>query len=271
MKSDLIDLVKTAKDQHQALQWMREYIQARLLAVLQDEGAMIPLAFHGGTALRFLFQLPRYSEDLDFALEGDTKKYDFHAYLNAISEELKLEGYLATIKFNDRKTVQSAFINFHGLLYDLQLSPHADQKFSIKLEVDANPPQAAVLTTSLIRYRELFLNIQHHDKASLLSGKIHALLQLNYLKGRDIYDLVWYLSDSSWPPPNIRMLNNALAQTKWEGGELSLSNWKNVLLERLEQFDLNHAKADVAPFLERQADLKLLEWNIIKQLLGCDR
>jgi len=267
MKSDLLNLVRTAENQSQALQWMREYLQVRILSVLQRIGAMIPLAFHGGTALRFLFQLPRYSEDLDFALERDTQKYNFQAYLNAISDELKLEGYSVTIKFNDQKTVHSGFIHFHELLYDLQLSPHPNQKFSIKLEVDTNPPRDAVLNTSLIRYRELYLNLQHHDKASLLSGKIHALLQRNYLKGRDIYDLVWYLSDRSWPPPNIKMLNNALEQTNWGGRRLSLLNWKSVILERLEQFDISRAKADAAPFLARQEDLKLLEWNNIKKLL----
>lgn len=43
---------------------VREYLQARLLRSLQRSGAMIPLAFHGGTALRFLYGMPRYSEDL---------------------------------------------------------------------------------------------------------------------------------------------------------------------------------------------------------------
>jgi hypothetical protein len=47
----------------------REYLQARTLLALQQAGAMIPMAFQGGTALRFLFGLPRFSEDLDFALE----------------------------------------------------------------------------------------------------------------------------------------------------------------------------------------------------------
>jgi predicted nucleotidyltransferase component of viral defense system len=50
---------------------VREYLQARILESLQKSGAMIPLAFHGGTALRFLFSHGRYSEDLDFALEGN--------------------------------------------------------------------------------------------------------------------------------------------------------------------------------------------------------
>ena len=55
---------------------VREYLQARILEALQRAGAMSPLAFQGGTALRFLYGLPRYSEDLDFALEGPPELYD---------------------------------------------------------------------------------------------------------------------------------------------------------------------------------------------------
>ena len=55
---------------------LREYLQARILEGLQRVGAMSALAFQGGTALRFLYGLPRYSEDLDFALEGPRESYD---------------------------------------------------------------------------------------------------------------------------------------------------------------------------------------------------
>lgn len=267
MKSDLANLLQTAADQRQALNWMREYLQARILATLQNQGAMTSLAFHGGTALRFLFQLPRFSEDLDFTLEKNRQEYDFQKYLESISNELTLEGYPIAVKFNDRRIVHSAFINFPGLLYEFRLSPHHNQNFSVKLEVDTNPPAGTVLTTSLIRHRELFLNLQHHDKASLLSGKIHAILQRNYLKGRDVFDLIWYLSDRSWPLPNFTMLNNALAQSDWEGPQLSPDNWKHVLLTRLTHAGMDGIRKDVAPFLARTEDLIQVNWDIIKNLL----
>ena len=57
-----------------------------------------------------------------------------------------------------------------------------------------------------------------------LSGKLHAILQRPYTKGRDIYDLLWYLSDPTWPQPNLVLLNNALAQTNWAGGKLTEEN-----------------------------------------------
>jgi predicted nucleotidyltransferase component of viral defense system len=267
MKSDLMALINTAPNQQQAVNWMREYLQARILFALQEQGAMIPLAFHGGTALRFLYQLPRYSEDLVFSLENLEHDYDFQKYLSALSNQLKLEGYPLTVKFNDQKTVQHAFIGFPGLLYDLQLSLHVDQNFTVKLEVDTRPPQGAALTTSLIRYRELFLNLQHHDKSSLLAGKVHAVLQRKYQKGRDIYDLVWYLSDRLWPLPNFTMLNNALEQSGWEGPQLTASNWKSTLLEKLAQADFKRVRDDVSPFLTRPENQAYLQWDTLRKLL----
>lgn len=268
MKSDLKTYLEIANNHHQAMNWMREYLQARILAALQDQGGMIALAFHGGTALRFLYHLPRYSEDLDFSLENADQDYNFQAYLDAISNQLILEGYPVRVKFNDQKIVHHAFISFPGLLFELGLSPHKDQNFTVKLEVDTHPPRGAGMTTTLIRYRELFLNIHHHDKASLLAGKVHAVLQRNYLKGRDIYDLVWYLSDRSWPLPNFVMLNNALDQSGWDGNQLSASNWKSVILNQLSMSDFQIARQDVIPFLVRSEDQIYLKWETLLELLA---
>ena len=69
MKEYLAQLVRSSPTPAHGRNATREYLQARILAALQRAGAMIPLAFHGGTALRFLYNSQRYSEDLDFALE----------------------------------------------------------------------------------------------------------------------------------------------------------------------------------------------------------
>jgi hypothetical protein len=188
--------------------------------------------------------------------------------LEAIKAKLTLEGYQVAAKYSVEKIVLSAFLSFQGLLFDFGLSPHPNQNFSIKLEVDTHPPQGAGLSTSLIRHRELFLNLQHHDKSSLLAGKVHALLQRQYLKGRDVYDLVWYLSERSWPDPNFQMLNNALAQTGWEGELLTEVNWRNILLQHLRQQKIQNARQDVEPFLARPEDIEYLTWEHISQLLS---
>jgi predicted nucleotidyltransferase component of viral defense system len=67
MKAYLQKLCQDAETPLVAQHLAREYLQARILQSLQRAGAMQFLAFHGGTALRFLYEIPRYSEDLDFA------------------------------------------------------------------------------------------------------------------------------------------------------------------------------------------------------------
>jgi hypothetical protein len=244
----------------------REYLQALILQSLQRSGAMTTIAFHGGTALRFLYSLPRYSEDLDFALERKSAPYDFRSYLQSIRKDMEAQGYAITLKVNDQKTVHSAFIRFSGLLYELKLTPHQDETLAVKLEVDTNPPVGATLETSLIR-RHVLLNLQHHDRASLLAGKLHAILQRPYQKGRDLYDLIWYLSDKGWPDPNLVLLNQALAQTKWPGPSLIVGNWREIVRAKIETISFEQALDDVRPFLGSSEDIGLLTKDNLLGLL----
>ena len=267
MKEYLAELVRASPTPAQGRNVAREYLQARILACLQRAGAMIPLAFHGGTALRFLYASLRYSEDLDFALEQTRSQYNFRAYLRAIRGELAAEGYAVELKVNDRKVVHSAFVRLAGLLYELGLSPHRDQVLAVKIEVDTNPPAGAVLTTTVVR-RHVTLQLQHHDRASLLAGKLHAILQRPYLKGRDIYDLLWYLSDPNWPAPSLTLLNNALHQTGWAGRSLTEHNWREIVRNRLQPLAWERVMADVRPLLEPSANPDLLTLENVMRVLG---
>lgn len=266
MKEELKIRLRGAPGPGEARNLAREYLQARILASLQRAGAMIPLAFQGETALRFLYSIHRYSEDLDFALERPDRGYDFRAYLRAIQSDLTQEGYAVELKANDQKTVHSAFMRFPGLLFDLGLSSQRTEILSIKIEVDSNPPAGADLETSIVR-RHVTLRLQHHALASLLAGKLHAVLQRSYVKGRDLYDLIWYLSDRTWPPPNLTLLNNALQQSGWKDERLTEDSWRAAVLERLRQADWQRVVADVRPFLEVPSEVDLLaEANLLALL-----
>lgn len=266
MKEDLRLRIQGSASSEETRNRTREYLQARILSALQRAGAMIPLAFQGGTALRFLYSIHRYSEDLDFALERTDRGYDFTAYLRNIQSDLKQEGYTVEVRANDQKTVHSAFIRFPGLLYELGLSPHPNEVFSIKIEVDTRPPAGAELATTVVR-RHLTLHLQHHDPSSLLAGKLHAVLQRSYPKGRDVYDLIWYLSDPAWPAPNLTMLNNALRQTGWPGEDLTQESWPEAVLARLQGSDWARVVADVSPFLEIPAEKDLLTEETVVRVL----
>lgn len=244
----------------------REYLQARVLEALQDAGVFMRWAFVGGTALRFLFAIPRFSEDLDFSLVREGHDPACKRALGEVKRALRLEGYPIDITINDRRTVVSAWIRFPGLLYELGLSAQPSQILSIKLELDTRPPVGAQVTTSIVR-RHVTLNLCHYDKASLFAGKLHAVLTRPWTKGRDLYDLAWYLADREWPAPNFAILNTALAQTGWLGPILTAANWPEELARRLETVDWKRARADVRPFLERERDIELLSFETMHKLL----
>jgi hypothetical protein len=268
VKAYLAQLLQGVDDPVTGRNLVREYLQARILESLQRAGAMIPLAFHGGTALRFLYAIPRFSEDLDFMLETPGAGYDFRAYLRHIQDVFSKEGYRVGIKLNDQKPVNAAMIRFDNLLYELGLSPHWDEVLAVKIEVDTNPPAGAGLNITLIR-RHVTLRLQHHDRASLLAGKLHALFQRRFEKGRDLYDLMWYLSDPDWPEPNITLLQNALQQTGWDKPGLNEKNWRGFLCRKLAAINWTQTVGDVMPFLERSFEVELLTEANLSALLGC--
>ena len=267
MKAYIEQLLRESTDPIHGRNLVREYLQARILESLQRAGAMVNLAFQGGTALRFLYAIPRFSEDLDFALEKPGGGYDFRAYLLAARDEFEKEGYQVGIKLNDKKPVNSAFVRFSNLLYEHGLSAQRDQVLAVKIEVDTHPPAGARLETTLIR-RHVTLRLQHHDRASLLAGKLHAFFQRRYVKGRDLYDLMWYLSDPDWPDPNLSLLRNALEQTGWDGPTPNEQNWRDMLCQRLRSIDWKKSVADVKAFLERSNEVGLLTQENFEKLLG---
>lgn len=265
MKDHLIRLI----GDHAALQGRnvaREYLQSRILAALQRAGAMTSLAFQGGTCLRFAFNLPRYSEDLDFALEGDASDYDLGAFLKSVGSLLIAENYHVETRLRQQRTVHSAMVRFPGILHETGLSPHPAEVLAVRVEVDTRPPAGARTAISLVR-RHVTLRLYHHDRASLLAGKLHAVLQRPFAKGRDLFDLIWYLSDPAWPAPNLTLLNAALRQTDWQGEELTQQTWRSVVRQRIEELDWNHIVRDVSPFLEEQSDVDLLTRNNAMRLL----
>jgi predicted nucleotidyltransferase component of viral defense system len=267
VKARIIDLLKRSHGPSAGRHLVREVLQAEILAAMQRAGAMIPLAFHGGTALRFLYGIRRFSEDLDFALERPECAFDFRAMLHGVRRNLEQTGYQVELKVNDKRIVHSALVRFPGLLYELGLPAQRTEKLAIKIEIDTRPPAGAVLTTTVVR-RHATLQLQHHDRASLLAGKSHAVLQRSYAKGRDLYDLLWYLSDPEQPSPNLEMLGNALLQSGWEGEALDEEGWRDALRTRVRELDWKRVRADVSPFLETFEEIELLSLENLLAVLG---
>ena len=266
MKEELMRIVAETENIHSAWNRSREYLQARILGLFQETGAMIPLAFCSGTALRFLYSLPRFSEDLNFSLTGKPGGFHLESCIERVVAGLSREGYDITLKSRSVSAVQGTMIKFPGLSFELGLSPRTTQIMSIKVEVDTNPPPGAGLEVSMVR-RFILLRLQHHDRSSLLAGKLHAVLVRNHTKGRDYYDLMWYMSDPDWPLPNMKLLRNALIQTGWTRDRALSMDITMELKEKFRTVNWKDIRRDVTPFLERASEAEFLTEESMLNLL----
>ena len=264
---EILREVLAGRPPHEASHVMREYLQTSVLEKLQAAGAMRTLAFVGGTALRVLYGMQRYSEDLDFTLTDRAGGYDLPKYAQKVVAGLRREGFPAEGDVRTRGVVHAARLRFPGLPYELEVSPQRTASLMIKLEVDTQPPDGALLDVSVVRSHGYLLQLQHHDRASLLAGKLHAVLTRSYAKGRDLYDLVWYLSDRTWPDPNLTLLNNALQQTGWSGPALTTSSWRAAVQRRIRGLDWEKVRADVGWLLVRPSELERLDKATLMSLL----
>jgi len=79
--------------------------------------------------------------------------------------------------------------------------------------------------------------------------------------------LFWYLSDPSWPAPNIEFLRRALQQSGWSGTDIHLSNWQQVITQNISALDWKKVLADLQPFVERKNDLLMLTMENMVALL----
>jgi len=264
MKEQALALAHSSRDSGMALNLLREYLQAFILRTLHDGEAFRSISFVGGTALRFLHGLPRFSEDLDFSIEHKDD-YSGQTWMASIKRELTLAGFEPEVTWNDRRTVQVGWVRLSGLLQEAGLVARAEQKLSIKLEIDTNPP-AGANTERRIVTRHLSFMLRHHDLPSLLAGKLHALMTRKYVKGRDWYDLLWYLSQRPAPIPNLVFLQNALDQTQGIA-TYDATRWRNHVQDRLRTLDMQAVRNDVLPFLERPQDAELLNAENLTSIL----
>ena len=252
---------------------LKEIVQEIALYGMSKSGFFQEGAFYGGTALRIFYGLHRFSEDMDFSLVHPNPSFALSDYLPAVEEELSAVGLKMRVEQKNKTKVtdiQSAFIKGGTLIQIISIQQtdevlipgiHKQEQLKIKLEVDTNPPPGAGFE---LRYalRPVPYAVRLYDKPSLFAGKIHAVLCRNWtrrIKGRDLYDYVWYLSHDT--PVNLFHLQKRLEQSdRWDSyKQLALQDTKNMLKERFSQLDFEAAKKDVIPFLSDASELDL--WN----------
>jgi predicted nucleotidyltransferase component of viral defense system len=246
---------------------MKEICQEIALAGLARADFFKTAAFQGGTALRILYQLRRFSEDLDFILFTPYEQFLWKKFLLGIQTEFEAFGLRceAQDRSHVKGVVKKAFIkeDSFGSILNLQFKrTRSDvQRIMIKLEIDVNPPSGSTYDTHYLQYPYPF-SIVSQDRGSSFASKCHALLCRKYIKGRDWFDFLWYVQRKN--PVNLQLLQNALHQTgPYKGIKIEITHqWlMEHLRKKILSIDWDLAKKDVAKFIHIKDHHMLSSWN----------
>jgi predicted nucleotidyltransferase component of viral defense system len=244
-------------------QFLREYLQLLILKIIDEKNYFAQLAFVGGTALRLIHGLQRFSEDLDFSLIHK-EKFNFNNLMTQINNELVNYNLNVEYVVKKNKTVAAGFVKFNDLLSETNLAIHPKQKLSIKLEVDQKPPSGYNCELTLIN-NDFIIGINTYDLSSLFAGKLHALLFRKYSKGRDYYDLLWFLSKKI--SPNYKLLNNAISQTQFAADAVTKTDLQNRLIKRLNETNFKIVTNELESFLIDKKELRFVSEKYLTTLI----
>ncbi len=228
--------------------------------------------FYGGSCLRILYGLPRFSEDLNFSLLRPNLDFDLSKYYAAIVAELEGFGFEVEIKTKNKSVdsqIDSAFIkagtriNFIRIKVPNRLLArlHSNQILKIKIEVDLDPPGNHGVDVKDI-FRPIPFQVKTMPLADLFASKIHAILARKWqtrVKGRDYYDYLWYLGRKS--ALNLKHLEARLLQSGHFNGPLTTDIFQAMLTRKFQELDIENAKMDIAPFLNDREKATLDLWS----------
>lgn len=256
------------KNTDDVLAALREIMQEVALAGLSRTDFFEKAAFYGGTALRIFYGLDRFSEDLAFSLLESDPDFSFEPYFDAILAEFKSIGMQVSIREKEKKektNIDSAFLKSETEWKELILEDIVKQEgikstnrtIKIKIEVDRRPPLGFTTENKLLT-RPFSFYVKCFNKPSLFAGKMHALLfrkWKNRVKGRDWYDLEWYIKKGI-PLDLHHFALRAKDTGDWAKDELTQDDVLELLREKSKAVSFDNVKEDVIPFIK---DDKVLE------------
>lgn len=256
---------RDALEQEQVL---AELMQHYVLVGLAHAGFFATAFFHGGTCLRILFQLPRFSEDLDFMLKTPSDDFRWKPYLEQVARHFSQQGI--RFELQDRSesgdsAVKKAFFKTDsiGKVLVLDLPFRRDQRkvIRIKLEIDTNPPAGSSFETAYINFPVLTA-LTTQTLHSGFGTKSHALLCREYVKGRDWYDLLWYIERGI--TPDLPLLEHAISQQgPWasQGQRVTPSWYIEQMTRRIQAVDWAVARQDVMRFVPPDEQPSVALWS----------
>lgn len=264
IKNKLLGQYKEMKVKEQTK--LREILQQMALLGLERHGFFEKAAFYGGTALRILFDLNRFSEDLDFTLLQPDSQFDFKPYLEGMVKELASFGFETEVSVKDKNietNVVSAFLKANTwkayLAIGEEKKTHRDEKVRIKIEVDTDPPLQFRVENRVV-LNPVSFNVLTLHLSDLFAGKLHAVLYRAWkgrIKGRDWFDLIWYLQKEV--PLSISHLETRMKQADHlkRNETLDRNRVLEMLQTRIREVDWKSAKADVEAFIADPEQIKI--------------
>lgn len=245
---------------------LQETMQHYVLASLSNADFFSNALFHGGTCLHIFHRMPRFSEDLDFLLKAPFREFCWQPFLHRVRQDCSQEGirFEAIDKTKAGTAVKKAFLKTDSIgqiLYlELPFHRHKRMKLRIKLEIDTNPPAGSGSETVYLNFPRV-APVAVQALPSGFATKLHALLCRTYVKGRDWYDLIWYVARQV--KPDLNLLANALIQQgPWAGNEVDVTlDWLcQHLQQKIDAIDWDQAKNDVQRFLPTSEQSQLDHW-----------
>ena len=256
------------KNEEQILAALREIMQEVTLAGLSRTDFYEKAAFYGGTSLRIFHGLDRFSEDLDFSLITPDLSFSIEPYFEAIIMEFQSLGMNVRIREKEKvhKTaIDSAFLKTETIWKELiledivkQTGVTSNRNIKIKMEVDCNPP-LGFHTEEKLLLRPFSFYVKCFGLPSLFAGKMHALLfrkWKNRVKGRDWYDLEWYIKKGVKLDVDHFLLR-AKASGDWVEESITLEQIKGLLNEKINSVSFDQIKEDVVRFIPNDDSLRI--------------
>ena len=258
---------------------LREIMQEIALLGLWRSKFFEKAAFYGGTAMRVLYGLDRFSEDLDFSLLKPMNDFDIAKYLASLKKELEAFGF--DVRIEQRKkavksAVQSTFLKADTLNQLLVIETAEEilrevprgQVLKIKLEVDTDPPPGFSTETKYL-LQPIPFAVRAYTLPDLFAGKMHAILCRKWktrVKGRDWYDLVWYAAHH--PQLHLSHLEQRMRQSgHWKKQEaLSTEDFKKLIHGTIERLSVDQAHREVEPFVSYPDSLKIWSRDFFKDV-----
>lgn len=235
-------------------QYLREELQYLILQVIYTK-IDYPVYFMGGTKLRLSYGINRFSEDIDFTLEKTDPNFPAEKFFSELKKEFseKITGFQMHGKLNTKRNVVKMILLFAQLLYNLEISPLKSQTLKIKIEIDINPPKFATYETKTYRSLSGDYLIQTHDISTGFARKIGAVLHREYQKGRDYYDLQWYLQQKPGVKINLQYLNENCRQQN----QKVFKNEKSLLIaleKKIKKLDIGLMRSDLKRFITMEKE-----------------